>query len=154
MNSKTWKEIMMGTSSCTVVYDDSDKTKVLCRMVIWSDGYPSGHGADLKDLLKGKVVAGSIGDRTHKTAFHTMGCVATALITYFKYNAGIGGVYLKPIDENYDYDYVYHVYPSKIKVPSERRKGWVDKASLIMLDVDKYSGNINDFDFENNSYFE
>jgi hypothetical protein len=103
----------MGTRSLTRVIetykDDNGKEKKLLLVTMYRqyDGYPSGHGQELADFLKGgKVVNGiSIGD-TGKV-FNGAGCFAAQMISHFKGDSA-GGIYLYPNNtkdawQNYEY---------------------------------------------------
>ena len=85
----------MGTRSLTRVYNEN--SQALFNLYRQYDGYPSGHGSQLFEFLKGKVANGA-------------GCLAAQLIAYFK--TGTGGFYLEPIgarDCGQEYEYEIHV---------------------------------------------
>jgi hypothetical protein len=132
----------MGTRSLTVVKDQySDgENMVMYRQF---DGYPTGHGKELADFLKGKsIVNGLSGDTS--MVFNGAGCLAASIVTHFKAEAGSGGFYLYPsgsrdIGENYVYtltvddDFTIH-----LKVDA----GYGDNFDTI------YDGKLEDFDPE------
>lgn len=93
----------MGTRSITTVYDNGKKLVSIYRQM---DGYPTGMGADLKEILKGrKLVNGYNSDSAKARSFNGMGCMAAQLIAELK--DGIGSIYIHPVDcggENYTYE--------------------------------------------------
>lgn len=108
----------MGTRSLTFVfesYKDGD-VPILCLYRQY-DGYPSGHGAELAEFLKGKrLVNGMSGDTS--MVFNGMGCLAASLVANFKTAAGQFYIHA-PIEGRDDcQDYEYHVYADKIRVVS------------------------------------
>lgn len=103
----------MGTRSLTRVIetwkDDNGKEKkqTLITMYRQMDGYPSGHGQELADFLKGgKVVNGlSLGEK--QRVFNGAGCLAAQMVSHFKGDSA-GGIYLYPNSttdawQNYEY---------------------------------------------------
>lgn len=92
----------MSTRSITVFNDEENKE--ICVMYRQMDGYPEGHGKELKDFLKDNVIVNGIGGE--KKAFNGMGCLTASVIAHFK--KGIGGFYIYPagtrdIGEEYIY---------------------------------------------------
>lgn len=85
----------MGTRSLTVVIDKSwDKKNEICVMYRQCDGYPSGHGAELKDFLKGMRIVNGINSSIMGTKFaNGMGCLAAQMVAHFKKDRE-GGFYL------------------------------------------------------------
>lgn len=96
----------MGTRALTFVYDESNTA--IINLYSQYDGYPEGHGAEIAKFLSGKqVVNGLSGDTSQ--VFNGMGCLAAALVSHFKTQAG--GFYLYPVGANdCGQDYEYHVY--------------------------------------------
>lgn len=94
----------MGTRSMTIVMDDD---KELCRIYRQYDGYPSGHGLDLAELCKVKIVNGFSPDA--KAQANGMGCLAAQIVKGLK--DGVGGIYLEPTggEVNDWCEYVYIV---------------------------------------------
>lgn len=69
------------------------------------DGYPSGHGNELKEFLTPFSVVNGIADRSAKVA-NGMGCLAAQVIAHFK--TEVGNIYLEPAgtrDEGEEYIY-------------------------------------------------
>jgi hypothetical protein len=107
----------MGTRSLTRVIethtDNTNKKKSvkLINMYRQYDGYPSGHGMDLAEFLKGTKVVNGLGmDEVKSTrVFNGAGCLAAQLIAHFK--EGAGGIYIEPITANdcgqeYEYEII------------------------------------------------
>lgn len=82
----------MGTRSLTVIVDGNSNTEI-CVLYRQFDGYPSGHGAELKAFLDGFTIVNGIGERKPKLA-NGAGCLAAQIIAHFK--ADVGGFYLHP----------------------------------------------------------
>ena len=104
----------MGTRSLTRVfntYKDEKKNKQvkqqLVNMYRQYDGYPSGHGEELADFLKGGRVVNGFGGTDEKgILFNGAGCLAAQMIAHFK--NGVGGFYIEPItakDCGQEYEY-------------------------------------------------
>ncbi len=85
----------MGTRSLTVVVDKSwDRTEELCVMYRQCDGYPSGHGQELKEFLSGMKIVNGINSTLRGTKFaNGMGCLAAQMVAHFKTDRE-GGFYL------------------------------------------------------------
>jgi len=101
----------MGTRSLTRVIADG---KHIMNMYRQFDGYPSGHGAELAALIKGKAIVNGYSHKGQQ-AFNGAGCLAASVVAEFK--DGIGGIYLYPVEStNCGQDYEYHLI-----VDSERQ---------------------------------
>jgi hypothetical protein len=100
----------MGTRSLTHIYSSGLDSPILVTMYRQFDGYPTGHGQDIMDFLKGKkLINGISGDTDRIKCFNGMGCLAASFIKNFKED--IGGIYIVPIgSEDHWEDYRYHVY--------------------------------------------
>lgn len=84
----------MGTRSLTVIVDKSwDKTVELCVIYRQFDGYPSGHGKELKEFLQGMKIINGIRLDERGPFANGMPCLAAQLIAHFKKEAK-GGFYL------------------------------------------------------------
>lgn len=72
------------------------------------DGYPDGHGQELKEFLQGMVITNGIClGETRRTA-NGMGCLAAQVVAHFK--KGVGGFYLHPARTRDVWeDYVYTI---------------------------------------------
>lgn len=102
----------MGTRSLTFVYDRDEP--VVC-MYNQYDGYPSGVGAELADILMGRTIVNGFGTGTPQKASNGMGCLAATIISEFK--TGIGGCYLYPVGTgDAGQDYVYRIYNDRVVV--------------------------------------
>lgn len=97
----------MGTRSLTIILDE-ERTEI-CVLYRQYDGYPTGHGAELKNFLSEfKIVNGYGSNDLSKTA-NGMGCLAAQIIGHFK--SGIGGFYLYPAESrDCGEEYIYTVY--------------------------------------------
>ncbi len=72
----------MGTRCLTYVYEVNEPIVCLYRQF---DGYPSGHGAELGDFLKGIQLGNGIAGKPEMGTFaNGMGCLAAQLIAHFK----------------------------------------------------------------------
>jgi hypothetical protein len=98
----------MGTRSLTVFLDAYGKEiAVLYRQF---DGYPTGHGADLKEFFGDMVLVNGIGLDEKRKIANGMGCLAAQVVANFK--KGVGGIYLYPTgSRDCDEDYIYTVSP-------------------------------------------
>lgn len=85
----------MGTRSLTVVVDKSwDSSKELVVMYRQCDGYPSGHGKELKEFLSGMKIVNGINSTLRGTKFaNGMGCLAAQMLAHFKKDRE-GGFYV------------------------------------------------------------
>ena len=102
----------MGTRCLTYVYEVNDPIVCLYRQF---DGYPSGHGAELGDFLKGIQLGNGIAGKPEMGTFaNGMGCLAAQLIAHFK--KSVGGFYIHAITDSVGVDYEYHVYANKVVV--------------------------------------
>ena len=99
----------MGTR-CLTVMEEEDGTEiaVLYRQM---DGYPDGHGAELREYVKGKRMVNGIGSGDNLTnAFNGAGDLAASIIAHFK--TDIGGFYLHPAGtRDMGEEYIYFVRP-------------------------------------------
>jgi hypothetical protein len=98
----------MGTRSLTFVREQNGrKTSTHVCMYRQYDGYPSGHGLELAEFLKGKRLVNGFGSGdTKDTAFNGVGCLSASMVAHFK--TDIGGFYLYPTsttDAGLDYQY-------------------------------------------------
>ena len=135
----------MGTRSITVVFEDHERKNVLCTIYRQFDGYLSGHGQELKDILSGKKIINGISGETTKDSYNGMGCLSAHLIKMLKGDS-IGGIYLYLKQDSFDYvDYVYEIYPSEQKFIDET-KSHPKQYNKIMLKVDDYNGEIDNLD--------
>jgi len=112
----------MGTRSITRVFDDNARTRPVLSLYRQMDGYPSGHGAELKEFLDGfEIINGipmdvygkSIGEL--KVA-NGMSCLAAQVVAHFK--TEIGQFYVT--DHEDSQEYVYEIYPSNDEYKSSR----------------------------------
>lgn len=93
----------MGTRCLTV----ADENKEILCMYRQMDGYPSGHGKELKEAFKGfRITNGISGDKTNSA--NGMGCLAAQIVAKFKDD--VGGIYLYASGEReVGEEYVYSI---------------------------------------------
>ena len=102
----------MGTRCLTYVYEGNSPLVCLYRQF---DGYPSGHGAELGNFLKGIQLGNGIAGKPEMGTFaNGMGCLAAQLIAHFK--KSVGGFYIHLVTDSGGVDYEYHVYANKVVV--------------------------------------
>ena len=102
----------MGTRCLTYVYEGNSPLICLYRQF---DGYPSGHGAELANFLKGIKLGNGIADNPKMGKFaNGMGCLAAQLVAHFK--KSVGGFYIHLVTDSGGVDYEYHVYANKVVV--------------------------------------
>lgn len=95
----------MGTRCLTKVYDHDGK-ELLC-LYRQFDGYPDGHGAELREFLSGMVVTNGLREDLGKTA-NGAKCLAAQIVAHFK--EAPGGFYIYPAgSKDVGEEYVYHV---------------------------------------------
>lgn len=99
----------MGTLSLVHIKDDNDNT--LVTIYRQHDGYPSGMGQDLKDILAPKRLGNGIGGgATLENFANGMGCAAAAVIAALKND--VGNVYIQTPDvTDCGEEYVYTIRP-------------------------------------------
>ena len=93
----------MGTRSDTIIYDDNGRE--ICVMFGMFDGYPDGHGRDLKCFLRGRKLVNGFTDKNTRD-FNGMDCMSGSLIAYFK--KGVGNFYIHPAGTRSG-EYNYHI---------------------------------------------
>lgn len=82
----------MGTRSLTVINDSAGKEFVtLYRQM---DGYPTGHGADLKAFLLPFTITTGVRLMENRKTANGMECLAAQIVAHFK--KGPGDIYLYP----------------------------------------------------------
>lgn len=101
----------MSTRSLTFVKDDEGS--VLVCLYRQSDGYPTGHGQELKEFLAPFHLVNGIGSRNPQGPIaNGMGCLAAQLVAQFK--TDVGGIYLYPTDtKDAGQDFVYVIARTK-----------------------------------------
>ena len=110
----------MGTRSLTFVYDGGKNSEPILNMYRQFDGYISGHGTELAELLiSGEMVNGiPIGE--DQLFFNGMGDLAAQIVANFK--KGSGGIYIYPISyADCGQEYEYHVYEDFIVVKNPNK---------------------------------
>lgn len=100
----------MGTR-CLTVIEDEQGTEILV-MYRQFDGYPEGHGKELKSFLKGFKIVNGISDRNAKKTANGAHCLAGQIVVHFKGTPEhrLGGIYLYPAGtRDVGEEYVYRV---------------------------------------------
>ena len=111
----------MGTRSVTTIYEGDKPLLAFYRQM---DGYPSGHGQELVDFLKGIEMVNGIqvgGEPPKLQQANGAGCLAAQILTHFKtgvinYTYGqdgskirkgdnAGSIYVVPIGQTEEYNY-------------------------------------------------
>lgn len=99
----------MGTRSLTVIENEGTEICVLYRQY---DGYPTGHGAELKSFLEGIQVVNGLNLDEKRTVANGMDCLAAQIVSHFKKEPG--GFYLHPAGtRDCGEEYIYTVYLKK-----------------------------------------
>lgn len=99
----------MGTRCLTVIKDENDEEIVVMYRQL--EGYPSGHGKDLKEFLDGFYIVNgyTVKDKESEKVANGMSCLAAQLIAHFK--TGIGDFYLEKANtRDIDEAYIYTIY--------------------------------------------
>lgn len=97
----------MGTRSLTIVEEVGGAE--ICVLYRQYDGYPAGHGAELKSFLEGLQIVNGLGLGDQKRMANGMDCLAAQLIAHFKTEPG--GFYLYPAgSRDCGEEYIYTVY--------------------------------------------
>lgn len=97
----------MGTRSLTIVEEAGGAE--ICVLYRQYDGYPTGHGAELKSFLHGIQIVNGLGLGDMNRTANGMGCLAAQLIANFKTEPG--GFYLYPAgSRDCGEEYIYTVY--------------------------------------------
>jgi hypothetical protein len=127
----------MGTRCLTEVLEQNGD--VIITLYRQFDGYPTGHGKELKDFLEGFHICNGIGIEQDKGKWaNGMSCLAAQLVSYFK--EGIGGFYLyKPGTRDVWEEYIYTISENG----NHTLNITVDDGDMIL-----YSGPIEDFNPE------
>lgn len=116
----------MGTSSVTYIQENGKSILVFYRHF---DGYISGHGVDLGNILKGRDVVNGIQLGKESFVFNNVGCLATNVLSMVKQKTdGIGnagGLYVLHSDfDDYigqEYEYIIDVTPTNIHNPFSKQ---------------------------------
>ena len=97
----------MGTRSITRIQKDGETLVAVYRQF---DGYISGQGRDLANILKDRKIVNGIQFGTQSQVFNGAGCLAANIICEMKRedNGDAGGVYIHPVDAD-DEEFVYNI---------------------------------------------
>lgn len=103
----------MGTRSLTIIKNEQDKE--ICVMYRQYDGYPEGHGQELRDFVNQFTLVNGISFEDNRVLANGMNCLAAQLIAHFK--TSVGGFYLYPPGTRDCWEeYTYYVYPKGKRV--------------------------------------
>lgn len=143
----------MGTRSLTVVLDTDGKE--ICVLYRQYDGYPTGHGAELKEFLQGFSIVNGLGVGGPEKIANGMGCLAAQIIANFKAEPGGFCVYPSGTrDCGEEYIYTAYIPDEAVTHPSGLRlkiqAGAVTFFGLPGTKQDNmpviYEGPVDDFD--------
>ena len=131
----------MGTRCLTVFKDEFDKEIVVLYRQY--DGYPKGHGKELKVFLKDRYLVNGIGMNSTRKESNGMGCLAATIVAHFKKD--IGGFYLYPGGtRDVGEEYIYTISPDKkgkvklsIEVAPDYPDGWGSDTNDKVQEVEK-----------------
>jgi len=99
----------MGTRCLTRILDEEDREIVTIYRQF--DGYPSGHGAELKRFCKRMRIVCGIRDREAKNQANGPGCFAAQLVTSLKRRNRVGNIYLyRPGTKDVGEEYIYTIH--------------------------------------------
>ncbi len=99
----------MGTRCITIILDE--RGDELVRMYRQFDGYPEGHGQELASYLDGFQIINGIGVDVPEKCANGMGCLAAQIITHFKNDHPLGGIYIDSVNGSFiGVDYIYTIY--------------------------------------------
>jgi hypothetical protein len=128
----------MGTRSSTHIVDHTGESPVtLARLYIQYDGYPTGVGAQIKEILGGKTMVNGYNDPA--TQINGPGCMTAMLIAGLK--KGCGGVYVTDPSSEEEQEFNYTVTAKGAGEPIELR-------ITVFDDHELYNGPLEDFDPE------
>lgn len=125
----------MGTRSLTHIYEKDEKTP-FCTIYRQFDGYPSGLGADIKEILGSKQLVNGFSDP--KNQVNGMGCAAATLIAGLK--DGCGNVYIYPANsKGCGEQYTYHLHADQNNFRLVIDAGYKEQKTI-------FDGNLQDLD--------
>lgn len=104
----------MGTRSITHIKEDGKTIATIYRQY---DGYPSGHGSDLLEMLQGIKLTNGFGfGAKYGEVANGMGCLAALVISELK-SEQVGGVYIyPPKSQNVGEEYIYTIKEKNGKI--------------------------------------
>jgi hypothetical protein len=104
----------MGTRSLTYFHQDG---KPFCAFYRQMDGYPSGHGSDLGEILAPiTIVNGYQMGQVAGEFANGPGCLAAQVIAKLKNEQGLGGIYMvaPELDQDSWQEYEYHIHVNTV----------------------------------------
>ena len=109
----------MGTRCLTYVFDE--KYKPIVCIYRQFDGYPEGHGEDLRRILEGVPIVNGIPLNSNRRLFNGMEELAATLVQKLKEENPQGNIYLVPPvwpPENYWQKYEWCAFGKNGRVPT------------------------------------
>lgn len=105
----------MGTRSITNVYQMASLGgEIVCSFYRHFDGYPSGHGKDLSEWLKGKNLVNGIGSGFRKDIdFNRSGSMAIYLMSHICNELNTSVEVIPTGSSDYGEEYIYNIYFDK-----------------------------------------
>ena len=106
------------STPCLTILRDADNRDIAV-MYRHYDGYPKGHGVELRDFLKNLIITTGIGTEARfGMAANGWNCLAAQILAHFK--TCVGGFYLYPAGtRDKGEDYVYVVKPGPFGIHLE-----------------------------------
>lgn len=103
----------MGTRANIHIQDEFGDSWV--KIYVHSDGYPSGIGQDIFNILNGtELVNGIDPGADYPRVFNGVGCMAAYLIMKLKNESGMGGIYIEsPKSDDAWIDFHYYIRPNR-----------------------------------------
>lgn len=136
----------MGTRSLTIVKNEYGECCVLYRQY---DGYPTGHGLELRQFLNEFKITNGLGiEKTKGKIANGMDCLAAQLVAHFKKEAG--NFYLLPSGtRNCSEEYIYTISQNNnqlhLKVQSRESIGFESRGKRQNYMQVLYEGEVNHF---------
>lgn len=96
----------MGTRSYTHVFEGDTLLVSIYRQY---DGYPSGHGRDVKDALGSRQLVNGIRGEGRDEVVNGMSCAAALLVAHLKSDMEAGGIYIEKPDASQTEEYTYYI---------------------------------------------
>ena len=128
----------MGTRSLTT-FNSSYSNEEIVVMYRQYDGYPTGHGKELLEFLKGMTIVNGISAKENPDKFaNGMDCLAAQIVKHFKEDAG--GFYLhKSGTRDCGEEFIYTIYQDKdTKGVMIKVKDVYEKKTVFDGNIEKY----------------
>jgi hypothetical protein len=130
----------MGTRSLTRILDNDGQR--FCSIYRHRDGYPTGHGQTLKNILEGIIIVDGMRSSYRKIA-NGIDCLAATLIKELK--NGNGDIYLyHPDAQDVGEDFIYTLRPDGLNRPVHLKVEETDGNGCATKEL--YNGSIEQFE--------